>query len=125
MFRWIIGDEILQVVRPDQFYFGGMIRSVRVARMAEVTGTTCIPHLSGCGLGYLYAMHYLSAIPNAGAFNPSSKDENPPVIPVHSETSSLEVENGRFRVPTGPGLGVEIDPAFLDKHSPLVPVISE
>ncbi len=125
MFRWIIGEEILQIVRPDQFYFGGMIRSVQVARMAEVAGIKVIPHQSGAGLGYLYKMHFVSVLPNAGAFHPNSKDENPPIIPVHSDTSSLGVENGQFKVPTGPGLGAEIDPDFLKKHQPLVPVITE
>jgi len=125
MFRWIIGDEILQIIRPDPFYFGGMIRSVRVARMAEVAGIQVIPHQSGAGLGYLYKMHYVSVLSNAGAFHPSSKDVNPPVIPVECDSSSLEVENGRFKVPTGPGLGVEINPDFLKKHQPLVPAITE
>lgn len=123
-YRWIIGDNILQIIRPDMFYFGGMMRSVKVARMAEVAGITCVPHLSGSGLGYLYAMHFLSAIPNAGAYSPNSRDENNP-IPVHCNTSSLQVEKGRFKVPTGPGMGVEVDPDFLEKHRPVEPVITD
>ena len=34
-------------------------------------------------------------------------------IPVTSETSSLKVEGGMVRVPSGPGFGVTIDPAFV------------
>ena len=30
-----------------------------------------------------------------------------------SETSSLKVENGMVRVPSGPGFGITIDPAFV------------
>lgn len=115
-FRWMLGDDILQIVRPDMFYFGGMIRSIKVARMADAVGVKCIPHLSGSGVGYLYAMHFLSAIPNGGSYNPCTKNENDPIVPVYSDSSSLNVENGRFKVPTGPGLGVEIDPGFLRKH---------
>ncbi len=40
-----------QVVQPDIFYFGGMVRSMRVARMAAALGMTCTPHISGPGLG--------------------------------------------------------------------------
>ncbi len=32
-----------------------------------------------------------------------------------SETSSLKCENGVVRVPTGPGFGITIDPAFIRK----------
>ncbi len=34
-------------------------------------------------------------------------------MPVSSATSSLKSENGMLVVPTGPGLGIEFDPAFL------------
>jgi len=34
-------------------------------------------------------------------------------MPVTCETSSLKVENGTVKVPTGPGFGVTIDAAFV------------
>jgi hypothetical protein len=34
-------------------------------------------------------------------------------IPATSETSSLKCENGVVRVPSGPGFGISIDPAFV------------
>ena len=42
-FRWLIGNNALDVVQPDIFYFGGMVRSMKVARMAEVMGKVCTP----------------------------------------------------------------------------------
>ena len=33
-FRWLIANDGLQIVQPDNYYFGGMIRSMKVARMA-------------------------------------------------------------------------------------------
>ncbi len=68
MFRWLIANDALQIVQPDMFYFGGMIRSMKVARMAAEFGKQCTPHISG-GLGYLYMMHFVSAIPNAGPYH--------------------------------------------------------
>jgi hypothetical protein len=50
-------------------YFGGMVRGMRVARMAGVLGKTCIPHISSTGLGCLYMMHFVSAIPNSGPYH--------------------------------------------------------
>ena len=30
-----------------------------------------------------------------------------------------QVENGKIKVPTGPGMGIEIDPDFIKKHQAL------
>ena len=115
-FRWLIANDALQIVQPDQFYFGGMIRSKKVARMAEAFGKDCTPHLSDGGLGYLYMIHLVSAIPNSGQYHEVWKDSNA-FIPVNCQTSSLMPdENGEIKVPTGPGLGVIIDPDFVAKH---------
>jgi len=114
-FRWLIGNRALDIVQPDMFYFGGMIRSMKVARMAEALGMPCVPHISGSGLGYLYMMHFVSAVPNAGPFH-EFKGFNKS-IPLACATSSLESVEGVVTVPSGPGLGVEIDPAFIAKHT--------
>ena len=117
-FRWLIGNHALQIVQPDMFYFGGMIRSMRVAHMAQMAGLTCTPHISGSGLGYLYMMHFVSAIPNAGPYHEfKGFNKN---IPLECKTSSLTSDEGVVTVPTGPGLGVDIDPDFIKKHKPVV-----
>jgi len=113
-FRWLIGNEALDIVQPDIFYFGGMIRSMKVARMGAAKGKTCTPHISGSGLGYLYMMHFVSAVPNAGPYHEFKGFNN--ALPLESPTSSLTSNEGTVKVPTAPGLGVTIDPAFIDKH---------
>jgi L-alanine-DL-glutamate epimerase-like enolase superfamily enzyme len=116
-FRWLIANNGLDIVQPDMFYFGGMVRSMKVARMAEAFNKVCVPHISGSGLGYLYMMHFVSAIPNAGPyheFKGFNKD-----IPVDCKTSSLESQEGVVTVPSGPGMGLEIDPDFIAKHKPV------
>lgn len=113
-FRWMIMNDALDIVQPDIFYFGGMIRSMKVARMAEAKGKPCIPHISGSGLGYLYMMHYVSAVPNAGPYHEFKGFNNN--IPLECPTSDLKSNDGTVKVPTGPGLGVEIDPDYIAKH---------
>jgi len=113
-FRWLIENNALDIAQPDIFYFGGMIRSMKVARMAEVMGKTCVPHISGSGLGYLYMMHFVSALPNAGPYHEfKGFNRN---IPMECPTSPLSSEEGRVKVPTGPGLGVIIDHQYIQKH---------
>ncbi len=113
-FKWLIDNDGLDIVQPDMFYFGGMIRSLRVAQMAEAKGKLCVPHISGSGLGYLYMMQFVSILPNAGLYH-EFKGFNKE-IPFECSTSSLESIEGVIDLPTGPGLGIEIDPDFINKH---------
>jgi L-alanine-DL-glutamate epimerase-like enolase superfamily enzyme len=112
-FRWLIANDALQIVQPDVYYFGGLIRSVKVARMAEICGKICTPHVTS-GLGYLYMMHFISSISNARPyheFKGYSKE-----IPFECKTSTLLSDEGNIKVPTGPGSGIDIDPDFIKKH---------
>lgn len=113
-FRWLIGNDAVQMVQQDLFYYGGMIRCMKVARMAAVKGYPCTPHISGTGLGYIYMMHFVSAIPNAGPFHEYkgvSRD-----IPFECDSSTLIPEDGILHLPKGIGSGIEIDPDFIAKH---------
>lgn len=112
-FRWMIENRGVDVVQPDLFYFGGFVRSIRVARMAAAAGMACTPHMSDGGLGYLYAAHFASCVPNAGPFQEYKGRDD--ALPVSSDSSRLVSVNGVLTVPTGPGLGVTIDPAFVEK----------
>ncbi|MBA2602125.1 MAG: mandelate racemase/muconate lactonizing enzyme family protein [Acidobacteria bacterium] len=110
-FRWMIEHKGVDVVQPDLLYFGGFIRSIRVARMAAAAGIPCTPHMSGGGLGFLYVAHFASCVPNAGPFQEYKGGND--TLPVTSETSPLLSVKGVLRVPSGPGLGVTIDPAYV------------
>jgi L-alanine-DL-glutamate epimerase-like enolase superfamily enzyme len=113
-FRWLIANDGLQIVQPDTFYFGGMIRSMRVALMAETMGKSCTPHMSGGDMGFLYMMHFVSALPNALHYHEFKGFKTDTVF--ECKTSPLKSEDGLVKVPTGPGLGVDIDPDFIAKH---------
>jgi L-alanine-DL-glutamate epimerase-like enolase superfamily enzyme len=115
-FRWTIANSGLDVVQPDLHYFGGYIRSTRVALMAHAAGLPCTPHMSGWGLGYLNALHFMSYIPNAGAHMEFKGYGN---IPFDCASSSLKCENGIMRVPSGPGFGIDIDPDYVNSSKPM------
>ena len=120
-FRWLIANDAFDIIQPDVFYNGGMIRSMKVARMAEVRGKTIVPHLSEGGLGYLYLLHFTSACSNADKFHEfkmfETKDANGTLIPIESKTQPFESINGVIKVPTGSGLGIVIDPAYIKTHA--------
>ena len=112
-FRWLLANDGLQIVQADMFYFGGMIRCMKVARMANALGRLHIPHVSG--IGYIYMMHFISSIPNAGPYHEYKSFKLD--FPFECKTSSLIPEDGVVTVPTGPGLGIDIDPDFIKKHT--------
>ncbi len=116
-FRWLIAHDAIQIVQPDNYYFGGMIRSMKVARMAAAFGKSCTPHMSGGGLGFLYMMHFVSVLPNAMPHHEFKGLGTS--VQFNCSTSPLKVMDGKIKVPTGPGLGVELDPEYIRKHQPV------
>jgi L-alanine-DL-glutamate epimerase-like enolase superfamily enzyme len=116
-FRRIIETGTARIAQPDLLYFGGLIRSVKVARMAAVAGLECTPHMSGGGLGYLYIAHFASCVENCGPHQEYKGDGD--TMPVTCDTSSLKSESGVMKIPSGPGLGIKFDPDFLKQAKPV------
>jgi len=112
-FRWLIANDGVQIVQPDCFYFGGMIRAMKVALMANALGMPCTPHMTGGDLGFLYMMHFVSVLPNALQYH-EFKGFKTDII-FECKTSQLQSVNGVVKVPTGPGSGVDIDPEYIRK----------
>jgi L-alanine-DL-glutamate epimerase-like enolase superfamily enzyme len=67
--------------------------------------------MSGWGLGYLNALHFMSYAPNAAAHMEFKGYSS---IPFQCDSSSLRCEQGMIQVPSGPGFGIEIDPAYVE-----------
>ena len=109
-FQWCIENRAMDIMQPDLHYFGGYIRSTKVARMAAAAGMTVVPHMSGGSLGYLDVVHFASFTPNTGAY---MEFKGNAALPVTCATSPLKSINGVVRCPSGVGFGVAIDPAYV------------
>jgi L-alanine-DL-glutamate epimerase-like enolase superfamily enzyme len=59
-------------------------------------------------------MHFVSALPNAMPHHEFKGLGTS--VQFACKTSPLKVIDGKIKVPTGPGLGVEIDPGYVGKH---------
>ncbi len=119
-FRYLIGNEVFQILQPDLFYYGGMIRTMQVANMVKAAGLKITPHISGGGFGFLYMLHMVSVCPATYKFHEfkmfETRDANGNIIPVESKGSVFKSENGIIKAPLGAGLGVNIDPDYLKTH---------
>jgi len=110
-FRWMVANRGVDIVQPDLHYYGGMIRSIRVARMAQLAKMPTTVHISG-GLGFVYMLHFASCVPDIGRYQEyklgTEKYGNwfdPPIT----------VQDGKMTVPSGPGLGIKDLPGLLQE----------
>jgi L-alanine-DL-glutamate epimerase-like enolase superfamily enzyme len=101
-FRWAIYNRGVDIVQPDLHYYGGLIRSTRVARMAALAGMPTTVHISG-GFGFIYMLHLASCTPDVGRYQEYKMNIekygtwfDPP----------LKINNGALTVPKGPGVGI-------------------
>ncbi len=116
LWRHIIDMRAVDVVQPDVCYMGGMIRTLRVARMAAEAGLPCTPHSANLSMVTLFTMHLLRAIPNAGPYLEFSIEESdyyPWQYGLFRNTPYV-VEAGHVQVTDEPGWGVEIEPKWLE-----------
>ena len=101
-FQWMIRNHVADVVQPDLYYYGGLIRSLRVARMAEAAGLTNVPHLSG-GFGFVYLLHFASCAPNLGPWQEYKKG-----VETYGKwfDPALRIVDGAITIPKGSGVGI-------------------
>ena len=99
----------------DYVNLGGSAQEVkRAAAVAEAGDVPCWVQMGGVCLGVLaaYSVHVQCTIPNATL----PCDELPFVRVDDVLGGSLVLEKGHFRVPEGPGLGVELDMEVVEKY---------
>lgn len=120
-FRYLVGNEVFQILQPDLFYFGGMIRTMQVARMVAATGLQITPHISSGGLGFLYMIHMVAVCPAAYEFHEfkyfEARDANGTTIPIEPKAGPFESRGGVIKAPKGSGLGITIDPDYVKTHT--------
>ena len=99
---------------------GGLSECKKIADMATAFGVRYVPHVWGCGVGLATAMQLLAVLPH-------SPPRHTPLEPILEFDRSehpfrqavlkkpLEHVGGVVKVPEGPGLGIEIDRAQIEK----------
>jgi L-alanine-DL-glutamate epimerase-like enolase superfamily enzyme len=112
--RRMIRMNAVDILQPDLCYLGGFTRAWRVAKMGQQAGKLVVPHSSHLSLITLFTLHFMAAIPNAGPFVEFSIEADANA----GETlyrPALKVADGKVKIPDGPGWGVQINAAWLEK----------
>ncbi|MCE2489727.1 MAG: mandelate racemase/muconate lactonizing enzyme family protein [Anaerolineae bacterium] len=109
-FRPWLEQRAISVLQPD-IGRAGISESMVIAQMAEAFNARMAPHLSvGLGPCIAASIQLAAALPNLYLL-----EYQPPVVELANNLlqEPIVVEGGRFMIPEGPGLGVELDLAKL------------
>jgi galactonate dehydratase len=103
----------VSVLQPDLVHCGGIGEARRIASLGELYGAVVAPHSSTGPIGHAASLHVGFATPNF-VIQETWRADVPWQFEVLSE--SLELEDGIAKLPTKPGLGVEVDEREAAKH---------
>jgi D-galactarolactone cycloisomerase len=119
-FRELLVRRAVDIVQPDTCAAGGLSECQKIAAMANAHGIRYVPHVWGTGVALAASLQLLAVLPN----NPPCLHPEPPLLefdrtehPIRQAilNEPIEHERGMVQVPTGPGLGIEIDRAALQR----------
>jgi L-alanine-DL-glutamate epimerase-like enolase superfamily enzyme len=119
IWRRIIDLRAVDIIQPDVCYLGGLTRTLQIADMAARAGLPCTPHSANQTMVTLFTMHLLGAIPNAGKyleFSIEGADYYPWQYGLF-RNNPYAISDGKVMIPSEPGWGIEIDPAWLARAS--------
>jgi L-fuconate dehydratase len=116
MFKQLIQAGALDVVQLDGCRLGGVNEVIAVLLLAAQADVPVCPHAGGIGLcEHVQHFSMFDWVAVSGSLD-GRMTEYAEHLHEHM-VQRLVVEQGRYRAPVGPGLGVELEPASLARYS--------
>jgi D-galactarolactone cycloisomerase len=119
-FRALVAERTMDILQPDVCAAGGISECKKIADMASAFGVRVNPHVWGTGVGLAASLQLLATLPhNAPGLLPQEPllefdcSEHPVRMAVLQ--APIVQRDGWVEVPQGPGLGIEIDRAALER----------
>jgi D-galactarolactone cycloisomerase len=114
-FNRVIEDGAITILQPDLSKTGGITEALRIAAMASAYKLPIHPHTSMTGLNMAASIHFLAAIDNGGYFEADVSKANLFRDELTSTPYTLD-KAGTVLPLEAPGIGVEVDEAFIAAH---------
>lgn len=120
-FRDIVARKAMDIIQPDVCAAGGISECRKIATLAAAHGVECVPHAWGSVIGVAATLHFLAALPD----QPPSFRPVPPMFEFeqcenpfrdHLAKDPIVQNRGKVQIPTGAGLGIEIDRAVIERY---------
>lgn len=120
-FRDLVVRKAMDIIQPDVCAAGGISECRKIAALASAHGVECIPHAWGSAIGLAATLHFLAALPD----QPPSFRPMPPLLELEQcenpfrdllSVDAIVQQGGKVQIPTGAGLGIEINRSVLDRY---------
>jgi D-galactarolactone cycloisomerase len=121
-FKTLIDGRCVDIVQPSIPTVGGLSEARRIAMLAQAGNLRISPHAWGGAVGLAAALHFVASLP----VTPHGDNVPYPTLveydmsdnPLRSRLlkKPLVLDDGYLLLPSGPGLGVEPDPAIVDTY---------
>ncbi|GAA4333208.1 mandelate racemase/muconate lactonizing enzyme family protein [Pigmentiphaga soli] len=114
-FNRLIDDRAVDVLQPDLSKTGGVSETLRIAAHASAYKLAVHPHTSMTGINMAATLHVLAAIDGDGYFEADVSRGNLFRDELVATPFAIGAD-GCVRPPEKPGIGVEVDEAFIRDH---------
>jgi galactonate dehydratase len=117
VFQALLRDGLVDVVRPDISHWG-ISGARRIAVLAEAYYVAIAPHHDGGPVATAAAIHLAASVPNFFIQHvplpgdPKDREMRAAIVSEGLETP----RDGFLQVPTGPGLGIQVNESALEKY---------
>ena len=115
-FRPLFEKQAARIIQPDICHAGGILELKKIAAMAESYYVAIQPHNSNGPIATLASLQLDACVPNLAI-----QEFFYPYLEHYNEilTEPIEYEDGYLKVPTGPGLGSDINEDAIAKRPPI------
>lgn len=112
-YRELITRRAVDIVQPNVCWCGGISEGHKIGVLAAAFHLECVPHTFGSPLTLIANLHLAASLPNATAVE-FDKTGNPLMRELLEEPPAIDAES-RVRLPSGPGLGVRLNPTAVER----------
>jgi len=126
--RSLIDRSAVDIFQPEPVICGGISETLFYGELARLNAIGCIPHTSGGAIGIAAAIQVIAALPDPTRLQlhglpllEIGSDPNPWRTEVLA--TPIEVRDGWVEMPKGPGLGFDVDEAFVRRRASEVRVV--
>ena len=113
-FRELIERGHVDLVQPDVTRCGGITEFLRIGELARAHGVETVPHAWKSGIIKAASLHVNAVLPD-GILQEYCVADTPINQTLVKERMPLDAD-GYVAVPTGPGLGIELDDEVLERY---------
>jgi D-galactarolactone cycloisomerase len=124
--RNLLAHRAVDILQPDICVAGGLTEARKIHAVASTWCIPCLPHAWGTGVSLAATSHFVAALTDSDAGGSATLGDGIPRLEVDLTPNPLReelqigaqlVNGGRVAVPTGPGLGIDVDDQLVARFS--------